>query len=463
MQKRNSIDGLSKFVKENLENGKTPLHSINGKMNISKGDYAFENMSFSSPLGYTLVMDAKGSLVHWDVNAQFSLSFRKVNLPALNFAFKGTLSAPELSVDVTPITDFHQKKKDEIAAQQKEQEEIRLRNLQAQMNEQMNVVKALKNRLNDSLFNKFKQVKGSAKSDKAIADLEAVKVELENIGKGIEEVMTLAGVSQVEQPQIDEVRRRNGLLQKRIDNAENTLAVINVDDIKYRTNALYNDIVDIHNMAKNQLNGYKQYYDNLKKRLAKIKTDYRLEDDVQAVAYNAVIESLFVELDDINSSLTQEYIKMQNTVDVTLLAEYEKTITDKLNKATKNQNQLSENIDVFRSYALPQIEQQEQIYSEKVRQEEIARKVKENTGKISVAGVGGKSVTIVRDIEDIEKSEDLQEKEAVPVLDFSSEKKENLIINREARLPQKTQVSERNYLIKSQGKISGATGVIVRK
>ena len=66
-------------------------------------------------------------------------------------------------------------------------------------------------------------------------------------------------------------------------------------------------------------------------------------------------------------------------------------------------------------------------------------------------------------IEDIEKSEDLQEKAVVPVLDFSSEKKENVIINKEARLPQKVQETERNYLIKSQGKISGATGVIVRK
>lgn len=463
LQKRNNVDGLAKFVKEQLESGKTPMHSIGGKMLINKGDYVFENMSFSSPLGYVLTMDAKGSLVLWDVNAQFSLSFRKVNLPALKFGFKGALTAPELSVDVTPITDFYQKKKDEIAAQQKEQEEARLRNLQAQMNEQMNVAKTMKNRLNDSLFTKFKQVKENAKSEKAIADLDNIKIELENIGKGIGEVMTLAGVPQVEQPQIDDARRRNSLLQKRIDNADNTLSVINVDDIKYRTNALYNDIVEIHELAKNKLNGYKIYYDNLKKRLAKIKTDYRLEDDVQAVAYNAVIESLFVELDDINASLTQEYIKMQNMVDATLLTEYEKTITDKLGKAIKNQQQLSENIDIFKTYALPQIENQEQIYNEKMRQEEIARKVKENTGKISVAGVGGKSVTIVRDIEDIEKSEDLQEKEAVPVLDFSAQKKENVIINREARLPQKTQETEQNYLIKSQGKISGATGVIVRK
>ena len=463
LQKRNNVDGLAKFVKEQLESGKTPLHSISGKMKINKGDYSFENMNFSSPLGYTLMMDAKGSLLLWDVNAQFSLGFRKVSLPALKFAFKGSLASPELSVDVTPITDFYQKQKDEFAAQQKEQEEMRLRNLQAQMNEQMNVVKAMKNRLNDSLYAKLKQIRDSAKSDKAIADLTNIETELDNIAKGTDEVMSLASVPKVEQQQIDEARRRNGLLQKRIDNAENTLSVVNVEDIKYRTNTLYNDIVDIHNVAKNKLNDYKQYYDNLKKRLAKIQTDYSLEGDVQAAAYNAVIESLFVELDDINSSLTQEYIKMQNTVDVTMLIEYEKTIMDKLSKATKNQNQLSENIDIFKTYALPQIETQEQMYSEKMRQEEIARKVKENTGKISVAGVGGKSVTIVRDIEEIEKSEDLQEKASIPVLDFTGEKKENVIINREARLPQKTQNEERTYLMKSQGKISGATGVIVRK
>ena len=77
--------------------------------------------------------------------------------------------------------------------------------------------------------------------------------------------------------------------------------------------------------------------------------------------------------------------------------------------------------------------------------------------------MGGKSVTVVRDIEDIEKSETLQEQEKIPVLDFSKEKAENVIINREARLRKSQKETEKMYLQKSQGKNSGASGVIVRK
>lgn len=463
LQKRTKAEGLSKVVQENLEKGETPFHMISGIMKIAKGDYVFQNMNFSNPMGYTLTMDAKGSLLLWDVNAKFSLAFRKVSLPPFLFDLSGSISNPELNIDITPIADFYQKRKDEMEAKLQAEEQERLHNLQTGMNEQMNITKAMENRVNDDLRVKLKQIQNVAKSEKAIADLTNVEVELNNIVKGISEVLTLGTVPLIEQKQIDEAQRRNGLLQTRIENAANVLQMTNVEDIKYRANEIYSNIANIHETSKNKLNEYKIYYNNLYKRLAKLDTDYSMENDAQISAYNAVIESLFVELDDINTLLSQEYIKMQNTMDTNILAESEAMIADKLIKAERNQIQLNENISMFYAYALPQVEREEQIYNEKLRKEEIARKVKENTGKISVAGVGGKSVTIVRDIEEIEKSETLQEQEKIPVLDFSKKKEENVIVNREARLSKTTKGNERIYLRQSQGKISEATGVIVRK
>ncbi len=463
LQKRTNADGLSRVIQENLEKGETPFHVVSGILKVGKGDYVLQNMNFSNPMGYTLTMDAKGSLLLWDVDAKFSLAFRKVSLPPFRFSFSGSISNPELKVDITPITDFYQKRKDEMEARLQAEEEEKLHNLQTGMNEQMNIAKAMENRVNNDLQVKLKQIRDVAKSEKAIANLTNIEVELNNIVKGIGEVLNLGAMPLVEQKQIDEAQRRNGLLQTRIENAANVIQMTNIEDIKYRANDIYSNIANIYELSKNKLNEYKTYYNNLHKRLAKLDTDYSMENDAQITAYNAVIESLFVELDDINVLLSQEYVKMQNTMDVTILAESESMIADKLVKAERNQTQLNENISMFYAYALPQIEREEQIYNEKLRKEEIARKVKENTGKISVAGVGGKSVTIVRDIEEIEKSETLQEQEKIPVLDFSKKKEENVIINREARLPKAVKANERTYLRQSQGKISGAKGVIVRK
>ena len=89
------------------------------------------------------------------------------------------------------------------------------------------------------------------------------------------------------------------------------------------------------------------------------------------------------------------------------------------------------------------------------------RKLEENTGSISVKGTGV-SKTVVRDLEDIEKSENAMEKDDVKVLDFSlpsqqSEEKNN----KDNNLSDNTE-SEVLSVIKTEGKISKASGVIIK-
>lgn len=219
---------------------------------------------------------------------------------------------------------------------------------------------------------------------------------------------------------------------------------------------------DIHAASKNKLNAFKSDSDVLKGRLAVIETDYSLENDSKAAALNAVVESLFMELDDINTALSRDYVQMQNTLDPLQLGKYEAKITESLEKAKQNRRQLEENIAAYYAYAEPQVAAEEQAYQEKLRQEEIERKLKENTGKISVAGAG-KSMTVTRDIEDIEKSETLTEQEKIPVLDFSSKGNENVIIKQGDKTTVKKPENKEGVLRRTDGKISRASGVIVRK
>lgn len=72
-------------------------------------------------------------------------------------------------------------------------------------------------------------------------------------------------------------------------------------------------------------------------------------------------------------------------------------------------------------------------------------------------------MTVTRDIEDIEKSETLTEQEKIPVLDFSSKGNENVIIKQGDKTTVKKPENKEGVLRRTDGKISRASGVIVRK
>lgn len=146
-----------------------------------------------------------------------------------------------------------------------------------------------------------------------------------------------------------------------------------------------------------------------------------------------------------------DYVQMQNTLDPLRWENMRLKLRNLWKKPNRTGGQLEENIAAYYAYAEPQVAAEEQAYQEKLRQEEIERKLKENTGKISVAGAG-KSMTVTRDIEDIEKSETLTEQEKIPVLDFSSKGNENVIIKQGDKTTVKKPENKEGVLRRTDGK-----------
>ena len=106
---------------------------------------------------------------------------------------------------------------------------------------------------------------------------------------------------------------------------------------------------------------------------------------------------------------------------------------------------------------------EEEAYQARVKAAEQAKKVQENIGKISAST--GVNKTIVRDIEDIEKSEKHQNDEPVKVLDFSRDKSSGSVnVHKENTREQSTSVSRDEGVVrKATGNITKASGVIVKK
>ncbi len=113
-------------------------------------------------------------------------------------------------------------------------------------------------------------------------------------------------------------------------------------------------------------------------------------------------------------------------------------------------------------YAAESISLEEDAYQARVKAAEQAKKVQENIGKISAST--GVNKTIVRDIEDIEKSEKLKSEEPVKVLDFQKEKSSSgMIIRKDGSNRSITAAEDGGNLRKASGSISKASGVIVKK
>ena len=102
------------------------------------------------------------------------------------------------------------------------------------------------------------------------------------------------------------------------------------------------------------------------------------------------------------------------------MEKYKLKVNDELTKTKDLMNSLNDSIEQFKDYIDEIAKRENKIYQDELREEEVKKKLQENTGSISTAT--GQTKKIIRDLEDIEKSEQLLEKNKLPVLDFSKSK-----------------------------------------
>lgn len=460
--KRKNGDGLATAIKSALETGRTEFDSFRGSILLKKGTYHIEDALMETE-NYRLGVTVNGNLLLWDLNAYQTINFTDLKrIPAVNFIMRGSLADPLLEVLVESIVKMYQDEQNEIISRQKEAEKQYRERLEKLLNEQMALVKTLETRMIAEIKPKLAAYTQNAKSQKAISQLKGMSEEMDNIGKGIAEVVTLGMTPKYDEQLIETAKRRNGLLTKRIDAAEQDIILANMEDIKFRMNDIYNQITKINTAAKAKINDFQDIYDGFNKRLNAAKSDYYLEKDPRAEELNQGARRVVVALDNINTDMYRDYIQMQSSTNEQQLEEYIKRLQLLYEEALEKEKDLAELIQSFEAYGESQVKNEEEAYQARKREAEIKRKLKENTGKISVAGAG-KSVTVVRDITEIEKSEGRQGMEEVKVLEFSQEPEVNIIKKQGYILKEKKPLQESKILRPIEGKVSKASGVIVKK
>lgn len=416
LKKRDRSDGLAALVQENLQKGETAFARAAGKVKIANAQYVFENAVFEAP-GWTVSMTDKGSLDTWDMDAAFTVTFPGGKVKPFGFAMTGPMISPVLTVDVKTITDTYDAHWEKVAADKKAAEDARKAHLKALMDEQQNYAKNIQQRLFKDVIPELEARRKMTTDADILAKYKEIDDRVKEVSKGLDEVIVQGLVPEFDESLPKALGEKNSQLDDRSAGFKNEILGVYEQDVKKRINGFYNKIVDNYNRSKADVNTYRDNYGVFGRRLAMIKTMLDIEQDDRVIEMKKEIEDRLLALDAVNTQVVKDYIFMQNSHDLGQLEDYAAKIAGLEVQSAEDLKLLNEKIEALFKYSEEITSAEEKAYDEKLKQEEIKKKLEENTGKIS--GARGEDITVTRDIEEIEKMEAAKMKEDIPVLDFS--------------------------------------------
>ena len=470
--KRDRTDGLANVVRDNLQNGETVFDSMSGTVDVVNADYVFKDTSFKAP-DWLVSMRGSGSLDTWDMKAEFELTFPKLKINPLGFVMSGAMIAPGLTYDVSRITDVYDAHWAKVAADKKAAEQARLDYLNGLMQTQLEEIKKTQNDLLENVIPDLETKKKQAVHDNVKQKYGEIDAVVKETVRRIDELLALGLSTDFDEKLPQSMGEKNEVLREQIGQLKKDIATSYEKDVRQRINDDYNRIMDIYEKSKQRINEYREAFGAFPTRLAGIKTLFDINKDNTILEMRKRIDDNFLALDAVNTQLVKDYIIIQNSNDIVRLEEYTGIIKEMLEKSLREEAGMEENVSRLMEHAEMLTAKEEAAYAQKLKEEEIKKKLEENTGKIS--GAQGQSVTITRDIEEIEKMEAAKEREELPVLDFTGKapkrgivKKPEIIIEEtepaatekdSGKAPEKQEESQ-SLLRKPTGEISKASGVI---
>lgn len=424
LKKRDKSEGLLAFVQENLQNGNTAFEKVSGNVKIVKAQYDFENTEFSSA-DWTVKMMNNGNVDNWDMDAAFEVVFLNSKVKPFSFSLSGPIISPLLSVDVKEITDTYDAYWAKVAADKKASEQAYKDKLKALMDEQQQYAQKTQNRLLKEVIPELEMRRNLTNDAEILAKYEVIDAKIADINKGLGEVMAQGLVIDFDESLPKKLADENYVLDEKSVNFKDEILGVYEQDVKKRINGFYNQIVESYNQSKTDASGYRDKFGDFPKRLAMIKTLFVIEQDNKIISLKKEIEDKLLALDAVNTQVVKDYIFVQNGHDLAQLEAYAGKISQLVTQSQEELNALNAKIEELFVYADEVTKKEEDAYEERLKQEEIKRKLEENTGKIS--GAKGNDITVTRNLAEIEKMEEAKAKEDIPVLDFSGKTPSGLI------------------------------------
>ena len=419
--KRESSDGLAAMVKEAASSGNTPFGSLKGRAEIVDGKFALAETALTGN-GFSVSVLGDGSLPEWSMNLLFNVKYDEPRyLPGFAFSLKGPMNAPLLDVDVSALFDLYKSRQDKKEADLKAAEDAERARLKTLAGEQKKASEALIADIRNQLEPDIDAKRRAAFSNEAAAAYADVRQRLGAVAADLALNSAKADGESIDETVLDEMEAVNGKAAAEIEEQRRQLATAYLADLKKSSQAVYNQVVENYNRSKMLSFNYNTLRDGFNSRLAAIETSFKPEDDTNILGWQNFIEDKISGFETQDKKLLDEMKAMQVSGDVTAVEQYRQRLQNLRDALEIDLRDMEESLNEYKDYTEKKVSAQEESYAARLRDEEVQRKLEENTGSISIKK-SGRTVTVRRDIEDIEKAEELANEKEIKVLDFSKPK-----------------------------------------
>ncbi len=444
IKKRENSEGLVQIIKDNLTVGNSVFNTFSGDFSLDKGVYTLSNAVMKGN-GAEVKVYGGGSLEPWDMNMTFDVKYDEIkHLPGYSFSLKGATNAPLLDVNISALFNLYKSRQDKIdndmrIAREAEENRIKLL-VEEQKNVANNIVTEIRREIDGNIIEKSKNVY----SQDTIYKYDALRQKAGQVAADLVEKVNFDNSTEVNDELIAELKKYNQQGTAELEKLKQEVKKIYLDDIKKNIEGVYAQIVGEVNASKQVLFRYNTARDGFSSRLASIETEYNLDDDINMQGWDNFIKDKSAGFEPDSLKMLDEKNEILSSVDEAEVTAYNRDGNDLLSGLKTDVASMEETLEEMRKYAEEKVQVAEEAYNKKLRQAEVKRKVEENKGSISIKK-SGRVVEVIRDIEDIEKAEELVEDKEIKVLDFSRPRK---------RINKSVSQSSGNVVKKGRGKVN---------
>ena len=379
------------------------------------------------------------------INADLKMNIRTLTaaLPLLCL-ISCNMENPLVDVDVSSLFRFYETKEQQRQEALQAEADAKKAQVDALIKEQKNIADKLVGNTRDTLEKDIDNKMSSAFSTGNVNKYNVLKQEIAKTLAELVEATNNVSEQNADEEAVRKLKEVNAAAAKSIELFGQQRDAIYLDDLQEINETKAAEITETDNKLKQMIFSYNSKVEQYKGRVAKIITDYKLESDEQ---FNSAVAKVDNDIAGIEKAGDRTQMAESLRKDNATIKDFEQNnakLEGILETMKNNVAALKKDITNLTSYAEAVISDQEKAYAEKLKRQEEQRQVEENTGTISIKKTG-KTVTVVRDIEEIKNAEAKINNDEVKVLDFSKEKSPE---NKEPETPKENVIKKgRNIII----------------
>ncbi len=417
--KREVPEGLMAVVKDNLQKGITDYSTLRGKVSFNKGEYNLSDTVLQNSLG-RIELFGDGNLPAWNMNVVFNVKYNEPQyLPGYSFSLKGGMNAPLLDVNVSSLFDLYQMRQDKIASDIQAKENAERTRLQGLVDKQLTITETLLADVRDDLLRSVETRKKTVESPDVRAGLRKTEKRLRDEMSVLAEMINNVSETEASEALIAKTTEQNNKAMAEVEKLRKALDKAYLDDERYKMTQHHTKLVEAYNKAKMMMFDFNSAKEGLKSRLAGIITSFTLDDDGNLSGWQQFFDDKAALLEEQNQALLDKFETMRTKASIEEAQAYSQSLADLRKDIETDLSAMEDSAAQYKRYAEEKVAEAEQQYAARLRDEEIKRKVEENTGHISIKKTG-RNITVKRDIEEIEEVEKSAEEGKLPILDFSA-------------------------------------------